>query len=65
MPYYDWKNTKTGEVVTTQSYDSPPCVDSCTCYGADGCEWKRIYSFGLSSVQGAGASKARQSVRHN
>lgn len=50
MPIYQWQNTKTGEVKETNSYDKPPTKSK---------HWKRVYSFGLGPVVGAGGSPVR------
>lgn len=50
MATYQWQNTKTGEVKETNSYDTPPSKSK---------NWKRIYSFGLGPVAGAGESPVR------
>jgi hypothetical protein len=46
---YEWKNEK-GEIVISEKHDVPP--DNLH-------KWQRIYSFGLSSVVGAGGSPSR------
>lgn len=46
---FEWINEK-GEIKTSEEYNLPPDSKH---------NWKRIYSFGLSSVNGAGGSPAR------
>lgn len=53
MKTYEWINEK-GEVETTDTYNKPP---------DDKHEWRRIFSFGLSSVNGAGGSPGRPPLR--
>ena len=53
MPEYDWKNEKTGDIQTTDHHATPP---------DDSGEWKRVYSFGLGSIMGAGGSPSRPST---
>lgn len=52
MPDYEWINEK-GEVKITQSHNTPPDEKG---------DWKRVYSFGLSSITGAGNSPGRVSA---
>lgn len=49
---YIWKNSKTDEVIETESRETPPDQTG---------DWKRVYSFGLGSVMGAGQSPGRTS----
>lgn len=49
MPDYEWVNDK-GEVRVTDQHDSPPENDG---------KWKRVFSFGVSTVNGAGGSPSR------
>lgn len=52
MPEYDWKNTETGEIATTDRYDVPP---------DDSGKWIRDYSgIGIGRVEGAGGSRAHR-----
>ena len=51
MPQYEWANEK-GEVRVTDSHDVPPTKKG---------KWRRIFSFGVSSINGAGGSPARTS----
>lgn len=53
MPEYDWINEK-GDIKTTQSHDTPPDKSG---------KWKRVFSFGISTVNGAGGSPGRTSVK--
>lgn len=58
MPEYEWKNTKTEEVVTVSrkvaDYQVPP---------DDSGNWVRVYSFGLGRVDGGGGTPGRSSAR--
>lgn len=49
MAAYEWKDEK-GNVAITDSYDTPPDNKR---------KWKRVFSFGLSSINGAGGSPSR------
>jgi hypothetical protein len=51
---YDWKNVETGEVVTTSHWSEPP---------DDSGKWRRLYSFGVGRVEGAGGSRGMPSTR--
>lgn len=51
MRLYEWKNTKTGEVVDHDHWSEPPNLPG---------EWKRVFSVGLGRIEG-GASPARPS----
>ena len=53
MPLYEWKNEK-GEIRTTDSYKTPPDNKH---------EWQRVFSFGISTISGAGNSPGRTSVK--
>lgn len=52
MASYEWKNEK-GEIVETDSFDTPPDKKH---------NWSRVFSFGISSVNGAGGSPARTTL---
>ncbi|MEM3008395.1 MAG: hypothetical protein QXY15_10135 [Candidatus Nitrosotenuis sp.] len=49
---YDWRNIKTGQIVTTDTADTPP---------DDSGQWVRVYQVGIAKVSGAGSSPARSS----
>lgn len=51
---YEWKNKETGEIITHNHYRNPPDLPG---------QWERVFAFGLGSVQGAGGSPGRPSVR--
>ena len=48
-PVYEWTNEK-GEVGTSEKHDVPPNSKH---------KWTRVFSFGLSSVNGGGGSPSR------
>ncbi len=48
MPTYEWRHNSTGEIRETDSNQTPPDSSG---------NWKRVFSFGLATVQGAGQSK--------
>lgn len=50
---YDWKNTKTNEIVEHDHPSDPPSLPG---------EWQRIFSFGTGRVEGGGGSPSRASV---
>lgn len=54
MAFYDWKDTTTGDVVTTTDYRNPP---------DDSGKWQRVFSFGIAAVPGAAGSPARPSTK--
>ncbi len=47
---YEWKNLKTGKIVETDSPDVPPKRG----------KWKRVYSYGLGRIEGAGLAPSRR-----
>jgi len=49
MALYEWKNEK-GETIETESFDTPPNIEG---------NWTRVFSYGLSSINGAGGSPRR------
>ena len=49
MPTYEWID-EDGNVLETDKHDTPPNRKK---------KWSRVYSFGLSSVNGAGGSPSR------
>ena len=49
MAFYEWKNEK-GKIVETESFDTPPDIKGV---------WTRVFSYGLSSINGAGGSPSR------
>jgi hypothetical protein len=53
MPEYEWTNEK-GEVKMTDKHDTPPKEKG---------TWTRVFSFGISTVSGAGGSPGRTSVK--
>jgi len=53
MTTYEWINDK-GETGTSEKYDKPPNGKY---------KWKRVYSFGVSSISGAGGSPSRPPLR--
>jgi hypothetical protein len=53
MTIYEWVNEK-GEVGISEKYDVPPDKKH---------KWSRIFSFGLSSINGAGGSPSRSPLR--
>jgi hypothetical protein len=52
MTLYQWANTLTGETIDTLSYDEAP----------EGEGWRRVYSFGVGKIIGAGSTPARPST---
>lgn len=49
---YEWKN-ELGEIRTTSEHDTPPDSNHA---------WRRVYSFGVGRVSGAGASPNKPST---
>lgn len=50
---YEWKNTKTNEVVEHNHWSTPPALPG---------KWVRVFAFGTGRVEGAGGSPSRVSV---
>lgn len=48
MRLFEWKNLKTGEIIETDQYDTPPVLPG---------DWQRVYSLSFGRIEGAGGSK--------
>ena len=55
MPEYEWRNTQTNEVVSTDKHDVPPDSSG---------DWIRKYSFAAGNVEGAGGSPPKPSTKY-
>jgi len=53
VPTYEWIDEK-GNIATTEAYDVPPNKKN---------KWTRVFSFGVSSIVGAGGSPSRHSLK--
>jgi hypothetical protein len=55
MPFYAWKNKKSGKIVEVER----PMSHSHLPPGNDAAGWERVFAFGIGRVEGAGGSPAR------
>jgi hypothetical protein len=53
-PVYEWKNIRTGEIIEHSHWSIPPDESG---------DWRRIFSFGVGRVEGAGSSPALPSTK--